>query len=616
MVLTSENLSGAAGRMGSTTDLMVPTPGANGRVASQPVPLAKLLDFASRAWGDTLTVARLQTDPIAMLKLLLAIVDYGGVSGTVDLHRLIPGFGFRMARIALRDLPASATAAKVGYAEPSELTMVPGTFVTLAAISRAADPAHLIGCISDPRRLSLGGAWLFLADFSTMTERGSGAAPTLSSLLASNGVAVDTDSGTIGRPGGSPAILSAIDSSLLPALNAAVGSYFVDADPLRSTGDTQVLERQPVVPLPPASLVGRSFWGIAQADDGRVLALNQSRQPVARAAKLGASLPWRWAGRDHLTYALRELGMRAGMDVGTSFSGQLFENQTWRQIVDWNANLGVIDWGVYWKDLEPTRGEIHFDLIDRQLAFAEALGLKVRGHPLIYPGFLPDWLEHGSFSASELIGIMTQHIHDLMGRYRGRIAEWVVVNEPFVEPFRTDDIFYQTIGPEYIAQAFQAARAADPVATLLYNDNENETVAGKLTAHTRQVVASLQPRGLIDGVGLQMHLNGANPPRQSDLVETMRGYGLPVYVTEFDIDLQQLSGSQQQRWQAQATIAGNVVQAVRASGVCRSFTVWEIGDKYSWIKLDLGHQQGDATPFDGSLNPKPEYAALLEAMRS
>ena len=90
---------------------------------------------------------------------------------------------------------------------------------------------------------------------------------------------------------------------------------------------------------------------------------------------------------------------------------------------------------------------------------------------------------------------------------------------------------------------------------------------------------------------------------------------MPIIVTSMDIDLENVPGTQAARFALQAQITSAIVQAARESGVCKSFGLWEIGDNYSWIKFNLGHLNGAATPLDANLEPKPMFYALIDAMK-
>jgi endo-1,4-beta-xylanase len=225
---------------------------------------------------------------------------------------------------------------------------------------------------------------------------------------------------------------------------------------------------------------------------------------------------------------------------------------------------------------------------------------------------------NGGFSRTELITVLRDHIAGLVGRYRGQIGEWVVVNEPYLYPVRQEDVFHQTIGPEYIEIAFQAAREMDPTATLIYNDTDNHLDSGLTTGLTRKNLKPLKSKGLVDAVGLHMHLDGARPPRKDRLISNMQRYELPVYVTELDVNLKDVAGTRDERYAAQARIYGEVVEACLASGVCTSITFWDVGDRYAWGEWPenqaLASPDADMTLFDDGLEPKPAYHAVRDAL--
>jgi endo-1,4-beta-xylanase len=101
--------------------------------------------------------------------------------------------------------------------------------------------------------------------------------------------------------------------------------------------------------------------------------------------------------------------------------------------------------------------------------------------------------------------------------------------------------------------------------------------------------------GLIDGVGLQMHLDGSAPPAKEAVIATMRSYALPVYVTEFDVNMTHVGGTQSDTDALQASVYRDMLEACLESGVCKSFTVWGIGDKYSWPQAYQSLPNADPT---------------------
>ncbi len=316
---------------------------------------------------------------------------------------------------------------------------------------------------------------------------------------------------------------------------------------------------------------------------------------------------------------LKDVAGKAGMYIGEEMTGYGQSNPDWLNIFESQFNFATIDWGLGWGDSEPSQGNFDFSIADRQVRLAQEYGMKIRGQALVFPSNLPQWLSNRNFSKSQLTKILENHITTVMKHFKGEIKEWVVVNEPYIYPYRQNDIFYKTIGPNYIDLAFKTARQADPSATLIYNDSANESSNsnnpnGLTTALTRETVQRLKKEGLVDMVGVQMHLDASNPPSKQDVINTIKSYGLPVAITEFDIDLQNVAGTEKQRYALQAQIATNMVGACRQSGVCKEFTLWGIDDAYSMYAMNRGEKNSAATPFDANLQPKPEYFAIRKAL--
>ena len=320
-----------------------------------------------------------------------------------------------------------------------------------------------------------------------------------------------------------------------------------------------------------------------------------------------------------LTPHLADVAKKAGITkIGVEFGGNAYLDKDWAKITTEQFNSVTLDWGLDWTTIEPSRGKFDFSIIDKQLPFIEAHKLSVRGHPLVETGGdSPQWIKDGHYSKSELKQILINHVKTIVSRYKGVISEWVVVNEPYIYPYRTGDIFYDTFGYNYIDIAFKAAREADPSAKLIYNDTENhrsDSGAFTTTALTQETVKRLKSKGLIDMVGLQMHLDGSFYTTKQDMINVMRSYGVPVVITEFDISLNTVKGTKAQRFALQAKLATAAVSACRQSKVCKEITFWGIGDKDSWLEVFMGEKNADATPFDDNLKPKPFYFAVRKAL--
>lgn len=312
---------------------------------------------------------------------------------------------------------------------------------------------------------------------------------------------------------------------------------------------------------------------------------------------------------------LRGLAEKKNFLIGNYLTPAWFSDPAWQEIVAREFNMAVIGGDFVWDQLEPKRGQLNFTFPDEQVTWALSQKMAITGHPLLLARspYIPSWLAFGNFSREELAEILQTHIEEVMRHYKGKIGMYIVVEDAPTSLEISQDVFYKRFGYEYIDLAFEIARQADPQAILIYNSGDNETADSPNSALTHEIVARLQSKGLIDGVGFEMHLDARKAPAKEEVIAEMRSYGLPVHVTEIDLDISRLQGNKEERYKQQAQIYGDLLSACLESGVCQSFSLWGIGDKHSWLRR--GAANSDPTPFDDFLNPKPAYYALLEALR-
>ncbi|KAH9118248.1 hypothetical protein LEN26_012237, partial [Aphanomyces euteiches] len=154
------------------------------------------------------------------------------------------------------------------------------------------------------------------------------------------------------------------------------------------------------------------------------------------------------------------------------------------------------------------------------------------------------------------------------------------------------DVFYNTIGPDYVAKIFTLARKYAPKGVkLFYNDYGCDTPGAKAN-QCFNLVKGLKDKGLIDGMGFQMHLTqNQNLAGQADLFKRFSDIGVTIHVTEMDV-----GGNNQQQ---QANVFGTVAKNCKANPKCEALVVWGISDKDSW--------RASETPllFDSNLKKKP-----------
>jgi len=313
---------------------------------------------------------------------------------------------------------------------------------------------------------------------------------------------------------------------------------------------------------------------------------------------------------------LRDYAERLGFNIGVLVGGYGFA-EYYGQLIKLQGqefNLGMVYLDM--KLTQPEQDKFTLKYQDSDFQLTTKNKMKSLGHPLIWYDAVPDWVKSNN-SRDDLLNVMVNHITKMMKHYKGKMNSWVVVNEAYVD---SRDIFYNKIGADYVEIAFETARNTDPSAILIYNEFDNHIEKGEYTEHTRTIVDKLQSRGLIDAVGLQMHLQGSNPPDKQDVISTMKSYGIPVYVTEFDVNMKDIGGTQEDRFSQQDIIYKNMHEAALESQVCKDFLIFGLVDKLSvWEYLPnlwAYSQKADPVPFDDNFQPKPAYFAMLDVFKN
>ena len=217
----------------------------------------------------------------------------------------------------------------------------------------------------------------------------------------------------------------------------------------------------------------------------------------------------------------------------------------------------------------------------------------------------------------------------MVGRYKGKIKVWDVVNEALADGgtnILRNSPWLQIIGPDFIAKAFEYAHEADPQAILRYNDYSLENSAKRKKLIT--LIKSLQAEHVpVMAIGSQTHVSVSSPTfeQEDQTLTELETLGLPIHITEFDVNGAsggQRSTSGDVAANAAATQGGLVSDADRRladayTGLFRAFvkhekyvkviTFWGANDAVSW------RANGRPLLFDGDNNPKPAFDAVLNA---
>ncbi|MUT68568.1 endo-1,4-beta-xylanase [Paenibacillus sp. NEAU-GSW1] len=200
-----------------------------------------------------------------------------------------------------------------------------------------------------------------------------------------------------------------------------------------------------------------------------------------------------------------------------------------------------------WDATEPQEGQFNFTRSDKIVNFAVENGIAMRGHTLIWHSQTPEWVfydENGNLASKELLfARMKRHIENVVGRYKGKIYAWDVVNE-VLEPGDKqpgglrNSLWYKIAGEEFIEKAFQYAHEADPNAKLFINDYNTNMPDKRQDLH--DLIKRLKDKGIpVDGVGHQTHIGIESPQAQEldDMIQAFTDLNIEQQVTELDMSV-------------------------------------------------------------------------------
>ncbi|MFF5105448.1 endo-1,4-beta-xylanase [Streptomyces sp. NPDC000134] len=290
---------------------------------------------------------------------------------------------------------------------------------------------------------------------------------------------------------------------------------------------------------------------------------------------------------------------QSGRYFGTAIASGRLNDSAYTTIANREFNMVTAENEMKIDATEPQRGQFNFTSADRIYNWAVQNGKKVRGHTLAWYAQQPSWMQN--LSGSTLRQAMIDHINGVMAHYKGKIAQWDVVNEAFADGnsgARRDSNLQRT-GNDWIEAAFRAARAADPAAKLCYNDYNIENWTWAKTQAVYSMVRDFKQRGVpIDCVGFQSHFNSGSPYNSNfrTTLQSFAALGVDVAITELDIQ------------GASASTYASVTNDCLAVARCLGITVWGVRDSDSW-------RSGD-TPllFNNDGSKKPAYTSVLNAL--
>lgn len=325
--------------------------------------------------------------------------------------------------------------------------------------------------------------------------------------------------------------------------------------------------------------------------------------------------------------------------------------------------------------IHPTEDMYNFVSTDAMVDWCEKNDLMVWGHTLAWHGQTPQWFfqdnspeaiaaaaereanpvtpppaqrrngarsNRGGFGGADagpqaskevILERLKSHIMTVAGRYKGRIIGWDVFNESIADggDGTTENLrpysWYKAVGPEVLTLAFKWAHEADPNAQLYYNDYNIEQGAvenkGKHASSMLLLKRLIAEGAPITGVGIQGHWHlDTNLDDVEKAIENYKSLGLRVAITELDVTAtgdnsgaftvgQGENRIPAENYQKQAEVYRKLFEIfMRHSDVIDRVTFWGLSDTRSWRRGQ------DALLFDGDLNPKPAYNAVIEVSQT
>ncbi len=285
--------------------------------------------------------------------------------------------------------------------------------------------------------------------------------------------------------------------------------------------------------------------------------------------------------------------------------------------------------------IQPSEGNFEWMGADRLVQFAKTNNISVHGHTLVWHSQVPDWMFNDSQgkpltatpeNKTLVLKRLETHIQALVGRYKGEIAVWDVINEA-IDPSYPDCMrrtkWFELTGSDYLATAFRAAREADPNARLIINDYGTTDPARRTCLYNlvRDLLAQAVP---VDGVGHQMHVDIENPSAAA-IEETILKFadlGVEQYVTELDMSIYTNDVSKYRKQPPEQIL---VQQGYRYKDIfevfkrqakhIKSVTFWGMADDHTWLTTFPIARINLPLLFDEKLQAKYAYWGIVDPSR-
>jgi endo-1,4-beta-xylanase len=299
--------------------------------------------------------------------------------------------------------------------------------------------------------------------------------------------------------------------------------------------------------------------------------------------------------------------------------------------------------------LQPEEGKWNWEEADKIVEFAQANGMKLRGHTLCWHNQTGEWMFKDSLgnqaSKEMVLARLKEHITQVVTRYKGKIYAWDVLNEAIdnADPAKVgyrQTQWYTICGEDFISKAFQWAHEADPDAVLFYNEYNTENPAKR--EKTYEMLKKMLDQGVpIHGVGLQAHWNIGGPRHVGQLhqpgegefeiqgtsedairesIDKFASLGLVIQITELDVSIYTSKtdttnlGFTPEREQKQIDFYKMAFDLFREKkDIVTGVTFWNLSDRGSWLDSRTP-RRGKHYPllFDENMKPKKAFWEVVK----
>ena len=373
------------------------------------------------------------------------------------------------------------------------------------------------------------------------------------------------------------------------------------------------------------------MWGVDLAQDPvrwRMVAISR-RAVLAALASSGMAPQSVFAQTE--TRPLRQIAASKGILFGAAVLASQLKETQFASALARECSLLVPENEMKWNRVEEQRGKRNFTPADDIVNFAKTHNQQLRGHPLLWwhKGF-PAWFSQaaGVEGAEPLI---RRHIENMCLHFQAPIVCWDVVNEAVEDDetrpnlLRSNGLWPDDLGLEYIDLAFHVAHAAAPNIQLIYNDNETEHGGRKHIEKRKKVLkllAGFRKRNIpVDGVGLQAHLNAKLNLDEKEFqafIHEIADMNYVIHITELDVNDGSIVGDIAARDKAVAELTRCFLNAALDEHKVQQLLTWGLSDKHTWLREDKTKLPKDGLqrplPLDDQFRPKPMMAAIREAL--